>query len=43
MISAVDAYKITLNEVSDADFIVQPQRVPITDQRVTFFSPFFDI
>ena len=34
MISSVDAYKITLNEVSDADFIVQPQRVPITDQRV---------
>jgi len=34
MISSVDAYKITLMEVSEADFIVQPQRVPITDQRV---------
>ena len=41
MISSVDAYKITLNEVSDADFIVQPQRVPITDQRVTFFPTVF--
>ena len=34
MVSSVDAYKITLMEVAEADFIVQPQRVPITDQRV---------
>ncbi|CBY19543.1 unnamed protein product [Oikopleura dioica] len=38
MISSVDAYKITLMEVSEADFIVQPQRVPITDQRICFYS-----
>ena len=41
MISSVDAYKITLNEVSDADFIVQPQRVPITDQRVRSFATIY--